>query len=146
MATTKPSSSTCATSPTGAAASKKGQAALYSALELLRAVRVDLEPVDISYILGNNFISHGIARGLESSISPLVLLLTSLEPDELFSNLEQASAFVMSDRHPDENVQNRLNQAARWDLFSQGLLDDSSERSRRTALGRTRPAAAPERV
>lgn len=106
---------------------ERGREVLYAALEGLRAVRVDLEVGDIAYILGNNFISHAVARGLQSAVPQLVHLLTSIVPDELFDNLEKASAFVFNDRFEDERVQATLNDGARRDLFQHGLVESPHE-------------------
>jgi hypothetical protein len=120
----------------------RGQAALYSALETLHALRVDVEEMDVAYILGNNMISHAIARGLESGIPALSKLLTSIAPEELFANLELASAFIFEDRHSNPAVQAQLNDAARRDLFAAGLLDSPTE-SHRDWMQVNEPAPPP---
>ncbi len=109
---------------------ERGRVALYDTLSVLHIVRVDVEPQDIAYLLGANAISHGLSRALQSRIEPFASLLTSIEVDELFTNLERATAALFEDRHPDEAVQQRLNAAARHDLPAHGLLGDSSENYR----------------
>ncbi len=101
---------------------ERGQAALYSALNTLRAVRIDIEPQDVHYIFGQNVISQAIARGLESGIPGLVSLLTSVEPDELYDRLEAASAFIFNDHAPDnQQVRDYLERGAEQDLYNSGL-------------------------
>jgi hypothetical protein len=113
---------------------ERGQQAIYAILGELAAVRVDVEPADVAYLIGNNPVAFAISRGLESRIPTLVTLLNSIEPEELFSNLESASAFVMNDRLEDADAQQVLNQGARWDLYKHGLLDSPK---RITAVGWT---------
>src|SRR5262249_39267185 len=89
-------------------------------------VRVDCEPSDIQYLLGANPISHAIATGLQADVEALHLLLTHIRPDEVFENLEKASAFIFSDR-PSDEMNEYFKAAARQDLFQQGLIDNPSE-------------------
>lgn len=101
----------------------RGQQALYAALESLNTVRVDCEPQDVQYCCGNNVLSHGVARGLEAGVPTLVQLLTAIQPDELFANLERATDFICNDRFVDnDGVQEQLNRGAEDDLYRAGLI------------------------
>jgi hypothetical protein len=108
----------------------RGQANLYATLCELRAERIDCEPADIGYLTGHDVFSVGISRGLESGNPAIVRLLTSIQPDELFTNLREAEGVLVNDKFtgdtPDSRwVQEQLNAGARADLVAHGLLPDA---------------------
>lgn len=103
----------------------RGQQAIYAALEELACIRVDCETQDIGYLHGQNVESHAIARGLEAGVPTLISLLTSIEPSELFENLNKASAFIYQDRASDD-VHERLKAGAAGDLLRSGLIGESA--------------------
>ena len=74
-----------------------GQQALYEALALLRATCVDVESSDVPYLLDNNEFTLAISRRLVNRDPQIQRLLTSVEPDELFSNLDAAVGLVTND-------------------------------------------------
>jgi hypothetical protein len=104
---------------------ERGQQALYAALEELACVRVDVELADITYLLGSNVESLAVTRGLEAGVPTLVRLLTSIEPSELFENLDKATAFIYQDRATDEGVHQQLMAGAAGDLLRSGIIGES---------------------
>lgn len=116
---------------------ERAKANLYAALSGLNIARIDLSPSDVTSIMGLDGLWLGVARGLESSVPSIVRLLRELTPDELFSNLDAAASFVMSDNTDESTEQGRwlasqLRQAAAADMKAAGLLEgDTSESYRR---------------
>jgi hypothetical protein len=105
---------------------ERGQQTLYAALEELACVRVDVEIADVGYLEGQTIESHAIARGLEAGVPTLVSLLTSISPEELFTNLTKASAFIYNDRVSDNGVHQQLMAGAAGDLLRSGLIGESA--------------------
>jgi hypothetical protein len=105
----------------------RGQATLISALEELRAVRIDVEAGDLAYINGQNVDSHAISRALESGTPAVCRALQSIEYFELFDGIDKARSFIYNDRvdTSDENgrwLNEQLRQGAERDLQAAGLL------------------------
>jgi hypothetical protein len=103
---------------------------VYQVLEDLHVVSVTLEPADIIPLGGANAFSQGVARGLQARVPALLELLSGIRPEEIFSALDSAIAFVVNDRPaPSGNAANdawlrdHYARGAEADLLACGLLD-----------------------
>jgi hypothetical protein len=105
-----------------------------SVLQQLGADAATIEPSDIHYLGERDAFSFAIARGLQSEVPQLQEILHNIPISEdgdgeecvpIFQRLDRAATFIASDRHPDDEVHERLKQGAARDLVNNGLLDSA---------------------
>lgn len=106
---------------------ERGQVTLIAALEGLCVVRVDIEPADVGYIIGNSVDSVAISHALASGVEPVCRALQNVEISEIFDGFDRARNFIYSDRVDTSTadgswVAEQLQRGAESELQRAGLL------------------------